>query len=100
MDFAGSVLTETSQTKTSSVLYTTVVRCDFVLLVFFFFLTCQFMLPVFILTFRMMSDDTIILFICNNVFFFSLTSVSTKNYIKYIVFPLKTLVKIHQAFFP
>lgn len=37
MDFAGSVLTETSQTKTSSVLYTTVVRCDFVLLVFFFF---------------------------------------------------------------
>ena len=57
------------------------------------------MLSVFILTFRMMSDDNIILFICNNVFFFSLTSVSTKNYIKYIVFPLKTLVKIHQAFF-
>ena len=81
--FAGSVLTETSQTKTSlsftQLLLRRLVSC---VCVFGsgFFLTCQFMLSVFILTFRMLSDESIILFFCNNAFFFSLTSVSTKNY--------------------
>ena len=80
--FAGSVLTETSQTKTSLSLTQLLLRrlvscvcvcvCVCVWFWFWFFLACQFMLSVFILTFRMMSDESIILFICNNAFFFFL----------------------------
>lgn len=94
MDFVGSVLTETSQTKTSSVLYNCCLVFGFVLLVFFSASVHVYS------DIQMISDDTIILFICNNGYFSVFNFCVYQELYKIYCSSSKNLVKIHQAFFP